>query len=217
MRIYERLQNAWQAAWKTYDAALLARIDQASAGHTGEVQRDTLKQACISLIQQVSGTPGTNERLLEPLFDWAHMTWQYQSPTSAGGNNWPETHSGEATRPSSDRLFRRFLTAQTARVLLPANPAWESCLLFYLQFHHLWFGGPMGTPVTESTLPIVEEVNRPDAEAMDNCLEASPQSVPAPATSRLAPANWTVRVPTSMIYLQQGAALPQMYRHITPS
>lgn len=217
MRIYERLQNAWQAAWKTYDAALLARIDQASAGHTGEVQRDTLKQACMSLIQQVSGTPGTNERLLEPLFDWAHMTWQYQSPTSAGGNNWPETHSGEATRPSSDRLFRRFLTAQTARVLLPANPAWESCLLFYLQFHHLWFGGPMGTPVTESTLPIVEEVNRPDAEAMDNCLEASPQSVPAPATSRLAPANWTVRVPTSMIYLQQGAALPQMYRHITPS
>ncbi|NKI71228.1 hypothetical protein GN109_17515 [Collimonas pratensis] len=211
IRTYDRLQSAWQSAWQTYDAALHARIGQASAGHSGKVQRDTLKQACMGLLLQVSGTPGVNERLLEPQLDWAHMTWQYQSPTSAGGNNWPQSHTSEATRPSSDRLFQHFLTAQTARVLLPVNPGWESWLLFYLQFKQLWIGGPATTVMTESTMPIMEELLRPDAEAGDGCLE-SPVHAPL-AKPRISHENWTVRVPTSMIYLQQGAELPQMVRH----
>ncbi|SDX58644.1 hypothetical protein SAMN04515617_10522 [Collimonas sp. OK242] len=211
MRIYNRLQSAWKSAWKTYDAALHARIDQASAGHTGKVQRDTLKQACMSLLLQVSGAPGVSERLLEPQFDWAHMTWQYQSPTSASGNNWPQSHTSEATRPSSDRLFQHFLAAQAARVLLPVNSGWESWLLFYLQFKRPWIGGPARTLLTESTLPIMEELLRQDVEAGDHCLDSSAQ-IPL-EKSRIPTENWTVRVPTSMIYLQQGAELPQMYRH----
>lgn len=211
IRIYDRLQSAWQSAWKTYDAALHARIDQASAGHSGKVQRDTLKQACMSLLLQVSGTLGISERLLEPQLDWMHMTWQYQSPTSASGNNWPQSHTSEATRPSSDRLFQHFLTAQTARVLLPVNLGWESWLLFYLQFKQLWIGGPATTVMTESTMPIMEELLRPDVEAGDHCLDSSAHM--PPTKPRIPHENWTVRVPTSMIYLQQGAELPQMVRH----
>jgi hypothetical protein len=216
IRIYDRLQSAWQSAWKTYDAALHARIEQASAGHSGKVQRDTLKQACMSLLLQVSGTPCISERLLEPQLDWTHMTWQYQSPTSASGNSWPQSHTSEATRPSSDRLFQHFLSAQTARVLLPVNLGWESWLLFYLQFKQLWIGGPATTVMTESTSPIMEELLRPDVEAGDRCLESSAH-IPL-AKPRIPQENWTVRVPTSMIYLQQGAELPQMYRyrHIDP-
>jgi hypothetical protein len=211
MRIYDRLQQAWRKASQSYDTDLAARIDLASAGHTGEVQRDTLKQACMALLLQASGSTGSaaeNYRFLEPLFDWAHMTWQYQSATSAAGKQWPLPDTAEATRPSSDRLFRRFLAAQTAHVLLPVNRNWESGLLFYLQFQRLWPGSPAITPVTECVMPLLEALRRPRLEA------AAPDVSLAGSVQRDSPRavldNWTVRVPTSMIYLQEGAELPRM-------
>lgn len=211
MRIYERLQQAWRKASQSYDADLSARIDLASAGHTGEVQRDTLKQGCMALLLQVSGSTDfatANYRFLEPLFDWAHMTWQYESATSAAGKQWPVRDASEATRPSSDRLFRRFLAAKTARVLLPVNRDGESWLLFYLQFQRLWPGSPVIAPVTECTIPLLEALRRPLLEAIDPDMNPA-VSVPS-ETPRAIRDHWTVRVPTSMIYLQEGADLPRM-------
>ncbi|MFZ3186531.1 MAG: hypothetical protein WA173_20600 [Pseudomonas sp.] len=187
MRSYARLLQAWQEALRRYQAELALRIEHASAGHSGEIQRDILGQDCLSLLAPAPAS----SRALEALFSWPDMSWHYQPLPLGETSHWPRTMATTATRPAAERLFQRFLQAPTAKVLLPVNPGCETRLLFDLQFPQPWIGEPASTPVTESTLLLLEEILGPD-----------------PLLSELQPKHWTVRLPTAMLYLQQGAQLP---------
>lgn len=191
-RLYERLYAAWHEANGNYEKELARRIDFAAAGRMAEIQRSTLQQSCLALLTQVSVT-GTPARSLADLFAWQQMTWKYQPWPVGSADPWPEAIPGEAEVPGNPEQFRHFLRAPSASVLLPVAPGWESWVLFYLQFQQYWVGGPASVPVTAGTIAVLEEVQALLAEV--------------PGEQPLA---WSMRLPTTLLYLQEDSSLPIM-------
>ncbi|HYD80322.1 MAG TPA: hypothetical protein VEC06_10975 [Paucimonas sp.] len=204
VRTYERLLQAYQEACLTYDAQLAARTEAASAGRSGEVQRNTLRQACLQLLAPAGGT--LDSGMLDPLLSWDAMTWHYESWQAGKPGAWPEPVAAGVTRPSSERLFACFLKAASARVLLPVNPGWEGWMLFLLMFGRPWVGGPASVPVIGASVLLLEEIREPECVRVVGasgelvCIPDLPNDIPPP--------SWTVRIPTSMLYLQGDASLP---------
>jgi hypothetical protein len=200
MQVYNRLLQAWQDQTRAYDEALSGRIAAASASHTGEVQRQVLQGECLTLLCASSAT--TEPQMLTGLLDWRGMSWHYDSPIAGIGPRLPDSPAAPvAVEPASASLFRRFLDADLAWVLIPARPEAQAELLFALQWQARWPmppvprpDGAMDTPVASSTVVLLEEQRSADepAEAIDS---ARP--------------GWTLRLPLPLIYLQEGDALPR--------
>ncbi|NWA03620.1 hypothetical protein [Pseudomonas gingeri] len=190
VRTYERLQQAWQRAQDDYQAALARQIASASAGHTTEIQRTTLMQGCLALL---APAPATDTGYLAAQLRWTEMGWHYEAQIIA------EDPAGALaiTASTAEKLFTRFLQASVATARVPVAPGHEARLLFALQFPQPWIGDIHGTPATEGTLFLLEEL-----------LGSEPDHFARPRR------HWTVRLPTSLLYLQQGAQLPAL---LTPS
>ncbi|SDF58591.1 MULTISPECIES: hypothetical protein [unclassified Duganella] len=186
IRIYQRLQQADQASQRAYADAVAAAVAAASAGRGGDVQRDALRQRCLALLAPAAPQEW---RVLSPALDWQAMAWQYEEWPVAAPPAWPEPAPAAATEPGADRLFRQFLRAPAARVLLTVLPGSEIPLLYALQFGRSWPGGIQATPVTDSCRQLVEQLRRSQV-----------------LTSQTPP--WSVRLPTSMLYLQESDHLP---------
>ncbi|MFS2135368.1 hypothetical protein [Duganella sp. Dugasp56] len=202
---FERLLLAYQAACVRYDEQLAARVAAASDGRGAEVQRAVLRQQCLRLLAPASAG-GQDYRALEPLLDWSAMGWQYDNWGAAAPDNWPDPVASVKTQPSSEQLFRQFLQASSVSIMLPASHGWEAWLLFYLQYQQPWPGSPDNVPLTASTMLLLEEIVNPGnvvLRAPDGELLAL-ETLLRPGTE----ASWTVRLPTSMLYLQKGAELP---------
>jgi hypothetical protein len=187
---YERLLQAWQSAQQRYDEELARRIRLASAGHTTEVQRESLRQECLDMLLPAA----TDFRTLDPLFSWQDMSWHYEPWPVATSNPWPRILATSVSQAAGERQFQRFLQAPSAQVLLPVMPGRETWLLFLLQFPQAWIGDIASTPITESTLMLLEEI-------------LGPEPVQDRDQSRK---TWTLRLPTSLLYLQKGQELPQI-------
>jgi hypothetical protein len=200
MRVYNRLLQAWQEQTRAYDAALSGRIAAASAGHTGEVQRQVLQGECLTLLCASSAT--TDPQMLTGLLDWLGMSWHYDSPVAGIGPRLPDNPAAPvALEPASASLFRRFLDADLAWVLIPVRPEVQTELLYALQWQARWPTPPVprpdgatDTPVTSSTVLVLEEQRSAD-EPAESIEPARP--------------GWTLRVPLPLIYLQEGDALPR--------
>lgn len=189
IRTFYRLLAAWQAAMQRYQDEFDKRMKVACAERTAEIQRDVLAQACLNLM----ATPANSAQALESQFSWADMSWYYDTQPFVKTTAQPKKMAAASTASVTERLFLRFLKASSAHVLLPVNRGCETGLLFEWQFPARWIGDPSSTPVTESTLTLLEEVLGADS--------LPPEQQPKPR-------HWTVRLPTSMLYLQQGTELP---------
>jgi hypothetical protein len=210
MRTYDRLLKAWQAASREYVLALAARIAEASAGRSAEVQRETLETLCLQLLLQAGKDnpqgfkPGDWGRTFQPVFAWRAMAWQYELFGLGIWADWAEGAVAQALRSSSELRFRNFLEASSAQVLLPVQPGWEAWILFYLQFQREWPGGRESAPLTESSIPMLEELF--EAESI-----GAPAMQPEVAVTEPLCAEgeqWTLRIPTCLLYLQEGSGLP---------
>jgi len=196
MRVYIRLLEAWHVRMRAYDAELSRRIELASAGRTDEIQRETLRRESIALLSSTRGASGAS--VWDACIEWSSMSWQYDSPVSAT-SPYP-AHAPESrvfTESASARLFRAFLDAKAAAVLLPLKPARQTELLYALQWQPRWpapaipsNGVVAEVPVTESTVPLLEEQRTSGALV--------PGATPP----------WTLRLPLPLLYLQAGDALP---------
>lgn len=195
VRIYQCLLQADRDARSSYVAAVGAAITAASAGRAGEVQREALQRRCMALL---APDAQPQWRTLADTLDWQAMTWQYDEWTVGAEPAWPEPAPPASTEPGSERLFRQFLRAPAARVLLTVNPGWEAWLLYWLQFQQPWAGGADGVPVTDSCAQLIAQLRQPGL---------LPGQTPP----------WTVRLPTSMLYLQRDDALPSFLEPLPSS
>ncbi|NWD74312.1 hypothetical protein HX890_09330 [Pseudomonas gingeri] len=186
LRTYERLQQAWQQALADYQSALARQVERDSAGHTTEIQRTVLMQGCLLLL---APAPSTQAAYLTTQLNWAEMSWRYETPVNAA----PPPSYPVITVQARERLFERFLQASVAIAFVPVEPGHEASLLFALQFPQPWIGDPHDTPATEGTLALLEEQLGPRPDHAEHSRQ---------------PQHWTVRLPTSMLYLQQDAQLP---------
>lgn len=187
MQCYEQLKRGWEQALKHYYEELARRIELASRGHMTELQRQVLSQSCLQELAPVADNP----RSLLTAFDWCDMTWHYDAWPVGTTNPWPRVIASMAQDTQGRRQFARFLEAPCANVLLPVKSGFEAWLLFQIQYRAPWLGSPETTPITDSTLTLMEEIVGPNKLDRD----------------RVTP-HWTIKLPTSLLYLQQGEALP---------
>ncbi|QDQ79693.1 hypothetical protein [Paraburkholderia megapolitana] len=197
MRVYNQLLLAWQEQTRAYDSGLAGSIESASAGQGGEVQRQVLQAACLGLLCASSAT--TDPQVLTGLLDWSGMSWHYDSPVAGAGPRLTDAPAASVfTEPASARLFRRFLDARVAWVLLPLLPDTQPALLYALQWQPRWPSPPLPRPDGIADVPVSGSTVAPLEEQ---------RSKDAPAA--LVRPGWTLRLPLPLIYLQAGDTLPR--------
>ncbi len=205
VRTYDALIAAFDRARARYLARLRARITASSAGRERQLERRQLDRAAIAILASLRAggsepsppcSPphgGSETRYLEffeNAFDWAEMTYAFRPWPSAGepcgrDPNW----RGQAVIDlETDELFKSFLHAHSARVLVPVIPGVELAALYYLLYGLLWSGDAGGVPVAATDVALVAD------------LEASPEAGVAP--------SWCLEIPTPLRILQAASELP---------
>lgn len=159
------------------------------------LEQEALKAGCLPLLLALA-QPGTDapelQRFFDVAFEWRDMAYRFY-PWGTGGKPSGPAYDwvGEANAgPDADTLFRRFLTAGSARVLVPVAPAWWVPVLYYFYFGEPPPWGTGQVPLPEPLVALLSEL----LEAMEHRHGEGPP--------------WTVEVPTALLYLQEGSALP---------
>lgn len=126
---------------------------------------------------------------IEQAFEWENLTYMLYPYF------WAETERWAELQPitGSDPDFVQFLRAGSARVVVPARPGFEDHVQFFLTTSIMWSGGPVPALDDENYLSIADEI-------------MAMQRQPSDGTPAGAP--WEVRVPTTLVWLENEAPLP---------
>lgn len=120
-------------------------------------------------------------KFLEQAFEWNIMSYNFYPFYWGNRDNWAAAYQTD----NNDALFRNFLQAGMARVVVTVNPGFEKAVSWYLQTGQVWNGG--STPLIEDPLfmAIVDELAQP--------------------TGKKEGKAWPSRVPTSLTILQANS------------
>jgi hypothetical protein len=127
-------------------------------------------------------------QFLEQSFEWENMTYVLYPYYWADQGRW-----GDLARiAGNDEDFARFLSAGSARVIVPARPGFEDQVSFYTEFGVIWGGGPVPAPNDPDYLSVAQEIKAQQQRPRDGT-----------------PVNaWEVRIPTALIWLENPVGLP---------
>ena len=121
-------------------------------------------------------------KFLEQAFEWNIMDYTFYPYFWADRKDWQEMYLSENTDP----LFRSFLQAGMARVVVTVKPGFEEAVQYFLETGNVWMGGE--TPVIGDPLymSITQEMQEPTGEPQGN--------------------YWITRIPTTLTILQAKSA-----------
>jgi hypothetical protein len=130
-------------------------------------------------------------QFVEQAFEWPQMTyWLYPYYWKAK-SQWPQAIVLE----NADPAFGDFLRAGSARVVVPVRPGFELAVC-----HHLGVNPPL--PWQAGSPPIIDD--EPYLSIAEEIKSAQTPSAPPVRIDT----PWPVRLPTSLIHLQDGSDLP---------
>ncbi|MDP8927988.1 MAG: hypothetical protein M3O70_05240 [Actinomycetota bacterium] len=157
-------------------------------------------------------------KFLEQAFDWANMAYEFYPYYWGRRSQWLQTY----TLADPDPLFTDFLQAGAARVLVPVHPVFTAQVLFYQLTGKLWTAAetppmldppdPGGTLVapgvadnTDAELALyrdymAELVGDASGDQLDRERDIRPED----------PDAWMIKVPTTLVWLQPDAVLPDL-------
>ncbi|MCA6422822.1 MAG: hypothetical protein IM568_08410 [Flavobacterium sp.] len=121
-------------------------------------------------------------KFFEQAFDWEIMSYLFYPYFWGKKCSWKEIYKLD----DNDPIFRGFLQAGMARVVVPVKPNYEEAVLYYLETKEVWNGG--AAPVISD--PLYEGIIG-DLEPQEPSLVGEP---------------WETRVPTSLNILQKDSA-----------
>lgn len=139
-------------------------------------------------------------QFFEQAFEWGNATHAMYPYQWAREQTWESRLVMDDTDPD----FNDFLRAGAARVVVPVRPGYEETILHYLATDEIWPGGEppvIGDPLYVS---IIADVRAAIAADPDNELPSSDSG-----TYPCVVDSWNVAVPTSLVYLQADATLPE--------
>jgi hypothetical protein len=215
IQTFEKIVNAYNAALAIYEdklkAAEVARgvvIEGRNPGINEEIIRNELKKQSITLFtgddysqfNAVSGAPpvvdlqeavaeGRFIQFFEQAFEWEQLTYLFYPYFWSRNATWNKRLAFN----DKDPRFNQFLQAGAARVVVPVHPAYNDAVLHYVETGAIWNGGTPPHLDDPLFISIAEELK----DATDDLHGAAPEGDP-----------WPVKVPTSLVYLQQDAVLP---------
>ncbi|WP_278351661.1 hypothetical protein [Chryseobacterium gleum] len=132
-------------------------------------------------------------KFMEQAFEWEIMDYTFYPYYWANRKSWQEFYLSE----SLDPLFRSFLQAGMARIIVTVKPGFENAVQFFLETGIIWNGGEVPVIGDPMYMSIVDEMRQPTGE---------PQGK-----------YWITRVPTTLTILQESSTgLPVNPLHPLP-
>ena len=230
---YAAIVKGYTAKKQAYDQALALAQAKAQAGTEAQtlalredqyrsIEVTELKRGCIDLLTEgtaaghtsvavaADGTPrivydeaegnlltdwrpplanGAVAEFFEQAFEWPQMTYEFHPYYWAGAERWKET----AQAAGADPVFEQFLRAGNAAVVVPVRPGHERSAVLFLKTGLIWGGGYLPLFTSRDMLDVYADVElglRIDP----------PEQLGDP---------WEVRLPTNLVMLQEGDALPE--------
>jgi hypothetical protein len=141
---------------------------------------------------------GHRLQFLEQAFEWQHLAFLFYPYFWATPPKWID-HLSRAD--DADATYTAFLQAGAARVLVAVSPGYEHAVSHYLATGHPWDGGQAPVIGDPLFVPIYEELR----DAQDDLEGATPEGE-----------SWSFVIPTSLVYLEGGDALPEIVTPPTP-
>lgn len=217
IRAYEEAYRKFQEEQARIDAEQKEKEDEAKnrqGNFYRHMEHDTLKHNCIAyLLQDYLNTPGqetTNRadktmemdnfqvyltenpdqyaalaKFMEQAFEWEIMDYTFYPYYWANRKSWKEFYLSE----NMDPLFRSFLQAGMARIIVTVKPGFEAAVQFFLETGLIWNGGAVPVIGDPMYMSIVDEMRQPTGE---------PQGK-----------YWITRLPTTLTILQdRSTGLP---------
>ena len=124
-------------------------------------------------------------KFFEQAFEWDIMSYLFYPYFWGKKCSWKEIYHLD----DNDPIFRGFLQAGMARVIVPVRPNFEKAALYYLETGKVWNGGEVPTVDDDLYISIIDE--------LDGVYDELPTKVGEP---------WETRMPTSLNILQKDAA-----------
>jgi hypothetical protein len=121
-------------------------------------------------------------KFMEQAFEWEIMDYTFYPYYWANRKSWQEFYLTE----SMDPLFRSFLQAGMARIIVTVRPGFETAVQFFLETGIIWNGGAVPVIGDPMYMSIVDEMRQPTGK---------PQGK-----------YWITRIPTTLTILQSGSA-----------
>jgi hypothetical protein len=147
-----------------------------------------------------AGIEGRIIQFFEQAFEWNNMTYRFYPYFWGRKENWDEVFPLTDTDPR----FIDFLRAGAARVIVPVHPAYDEAMLHYLATNEIWNGGAPPTLDDPLFVSIVDELRSDTGAGLDEKLQACSPGSGVPCQVN----EWTVKLPTTLVYLQEDAKLP---------
>ena len=215
IQTFEKIVSSYQAAKAAYEdkvkAAEVARgiiIEGRNPGQNQHIIRNELKKQSITLFtgedyssfNSVSGTPPVLDlheaaeeapfiQFFEQAFEWEQLTYLFYPYFWSRTSTWNKRLGFD----DPDPMFNQFLQAGAVRVVVPVHPAYNEAVLHFVETGVLWNGGTPPHLDDPLFVSIVEELKAQTDDLDGAVAEGEP---------------WKVVVPTSLVYLQADAALP---------
>jgi hypothetical protein len=124
-------------------------------------------------------------KFMEQAFEWEIMDYTFYPYYWANRKSWQEFYLSE----SLDPLFRSFLQAGMARIIVTVKPGFENAVQFFLETGIIWNGGEVPVIGDPMYMSIVDEMRQPTGE---------PQGK-----------YWITRMPTTLTIIQdKSTGLP---------
>ncbi|MDR9763714.1 hypothetical protein RJJ37_29485 [Rhizobium redzepovicii] len=128
-------------------------------------------------------------RFFEQAFEWEQMQYSFYPYYWGRRATWLEKILNRDTDP----LFREFMRAGAARVVLSVRPGFEDLVAHYFLTGEVWGGGDLPDITDPAYLPILQEIKESQGQS-DATVYGDP---------------WTFTVPTSLVTLRDDGELPR--------
>lgn len=117
-------------------------------------------------------------KFIEQAFEWDIMSYNFYPYYWGDRNDWAQLYQCD----NNDPLFRSFMQAGMARVIVTVRPGFEEAVRYYMQTGQIWNGGEVPVIDDKLFLSIVDELREPEGKKEGKA--------------------WPTRLPTALTILQ---------------
>ncbi|WP_294302624.1 hypothetical protein [uncultured Chryseobacterium sp.] len=131
-------------------------LNNNTLGQTLTNKKQTMKEFSVLLGENLDQYTAL-AKFLEQAFEWTIMDYTFYPYYWADRDEWQTMYLSESTDP----LFRSFLQAGMARVVVTVNPGFEDAVQFFMATGKVWNGGEVPVIGDPMYMSIVDEMRQP--------------------------------------------------------
>lgn len=201
IKTFNAIISAYEVKKKQYEDALADAKAQSvntlvNPSFYRQIENIVLKKTCISYIESLIkmgrdfyiGSNVTDldvvrtadmdaytsrARFIEQAFEWDVLSYNFYPFYWGRKTNWKTAYQTDC----DDALFRSFLQAGLARVIVSVRPGFEEAVMYFMSTGKVWNGGQVPTIGDPLYLSIIDELKNPVFEVAETWLSRIPSTL----------------------------------------